>query len=65
MNPSSIRFVPEALLLGVHMQMTLEVLHKDLKSDEHIGEVVLFFPQKSAVAMLSGGRPSMPILQLL
>ena len=39
MNPSSIRFV----LPGVHMQMTLEVLHKDLESDEHLDEVVLFF----------------------
>ena len=74
MNPSSIRFVFEALLLGVHMQVTLEVLQKDVKSDEHLDEVVwvfrkcqrlqwhldevvlFFFPQMSAVAMLSGGR---------
>ena len=38
MNPSSIRFVLEALLHGAHMQMSLEVLHKDLKSDEHLDE---------------------------
>ena len=62
MNPSSIRFVLEALLHGAHMQMSLEVLHKDLKSDErllfyrqcqrlqwHLEEVILFFRKLSCV----------------
>ena len=38
MNPSSIRFVLEALLHGAHMHMSLEVLRKDLKSDERLDE---------------------------
>ena len=37
MNPSSICFEFEAVLLGVHSQVTLEVLQKD-KSDEHLDE---------------------------
>ena len=43
MNPFSIRFILEVLLLGVHMQVTLEVSYKDLKSNEHLDEAVLFF----------------------
>ena len=51
MNPSSICFEFEAVLLGVHSQVTLEVLQKDVKSDEHLDEAVLLFPQMSAVAI--------------
>ena len=40
MNPFSIRFILEVLLLGEHMQVTLEVSSNDLKRNEHLDEVI-------------------------
>ena len=57
MNPSSICFVFEALLLRVYIQVTLEVLQEDVNSDEHLDEAVLLFPKCQRLQSCLGNDP--------